>query len=77
MPSSATMCVHPQEALGFIVVPSVLVITPLLDVTNKKSHTTQMNCARVTIYKDTLPVKMVTSREPNRSWPEEVNKAWL
>jgi hypothetical protein len=43
MPSSATMCVHPQEALGFIAVPPVLVITPLLDVTNKKSHATPMD----------------------------------
>jgi hypothetical protein len=31
----------------------------------------------MTIYKrDTPPVKMVTSREPNRSWPDEMNKAW-
>jgi hypothetical protein len=28
------------------------------------------------IQRDTPPVKMVTSREPNRSWPDEVNKAW-
>jgi hypothetical protein len=28
------------------------------------------------IQRDTLPVKMVTSREQNRSWPKEVNKAW-
>jgi hypothetical protein len=76
VPSSATMCVHPPEALGFSAVSPILVITPLPDITNKKSHTTQMNCARVTIYKDTLPVKTITSREPNRSWPDEVNKAW-
>jgi hypothetical protein len=30
----------------------------------------------VTIYKETLPAKTVTSREPNRSWPDEINKAW-
>jgi hypothetical protein len=54
VPSSATMCVHPQEALGFIAVPSVLVITPLPDVTNKKSHVTLMDWARVTIYKEIL-----------------------
>ena len=70
------MCAHIQKALGFVTTPLVLVITPLPDVTNKKSHTTQMNCARVTIYKDTLPVKTITSREPNRSWPDEMNKAW-
>jgi hypothetical protein len=28
------------------------------------------------IQRDTLSVKMVTSRAPNRSWLEEVNKAW-
>jgi hypothetical protein len=48
------MCAHTQKALGFIVASSVLVITPLPDVTNKKSHTTQMNWARVTIYKEIL-----------------------
>jgi hypothetical protein len=48
------MCVHPHEALGFIAVPSVLVITPLLDVTNKKSRVTLMDWVRVTIYKDIL-----------------------
>jgi hypothetical protein len=69
------MCVHSQEALGFVTAPSVLVITPLPDVTNKKSHTTPMDWARVTIYKETLPVKTVTSREPNKSWPDEMNKA--
>jgi hypothetical protein len=54
MPSSATMCVHPQETLGFIAVPSVLVITPLLDVTNEKSRVTLIDWARVTIYKEIL-----------------------
>jgi hypothetical protein len=54
MPSSATMCVHPQEALGFIAVPTVLVITPLPDVTNKKSRATPMDWVRVTIYKEIL-----------------------
>ena len=48
------MCVHPQEALSFIAVPSVLVITPLLDVTNKKSRVTLIDWARVTIYKEIL-----------------------
>jgi hypothetical protein len=48
------MCVHPQEALGFIAVPSVLVITPLLDVTNKKSRVTLMDWVRVTVYKEIL-----------------------
>jgi hypothetical protein len=72
------MCMHPQEALGFIAVSSILVITPLPDITNKKSRVTLMEWVRVTIYKEiyTLPVKMVTSRAPNRSWPIEVNKAW-
>jgi hypothetical protein len=37
------MCVHSQEALGLIAAPLVLVITPLLDVTNKKSRATQMD----------------------------------
>ena len=54
---------HPQEALGFIAVPSVLVITPLSDITNKKSHATPMNWARMTMYKETLPVKTVISRD--------------
>jgi hypothetical protein len=48
------MCVHSQEALGFIAVPSILVITPLPDVTNKKSRATPMDWARVTIYKEIL-----------------------
>ena len=46
------MCVYPQEALDFIAAPPVLVTTPLLDITNKKSHATQMNWARATIYKE-------------------------
>jgi hypothetical protein len=54
MPSSATMCVHPQGALGFIAVPTVLVITPLPDVTKKKSRVTPMDWVRVTIYKEIL-----------------------
>jgi hypothetical protein len=37
------MCMHPQEALGFIVASSILVITPIPDVTNKKSHMTQID----------------------------------
>jgi hypothetical protein len=40
----AQPCVdHPQEALGFVATPSILIITPLLDVTNKKSHATQID----------------------------------
>ena len=70
------MCAHTQKALGFVTTSSVLVITPLPDVTNKKSRTTPMDWARVTIYKETLPVKMVTSRESNRSRPDEMNKTW-
>jgi hypothetical protein len=34
---------RPQEALGFVAAPSILVTTPLPDVTNKKSRTTQMD----------------------------------
>jgi hypothetical protein len=45
------MCAHTQKALGFVVAPSALVITPLPDVTNKKSRTTQIDWARMTIYK--------------------------
>ena len=45
---------HPQEALGFSAVPSVLVITPLPDITNKKSRVTPMDLARVTICKEIL-----------------------
>jgi hypothetical protein len=51
----AQPCVdHPQEALGFVMAPSVLVITPLPDITNNKSHATQMDWARMTIYKKKL-----------------------
>jgi hypothetical protein len=32
------MCAHTQKALGFVAAPSALVITPLPDVTNKKSY---------------------------------------
>jgi hypothetical protein len=40
----AQPCVdHPHEALGFVAAPLVLVITPLLDVTNKESHATQID----------------------------------
>jgi hypothetical protein len=38
-------------ALGFIAVSPILVITPLPDITNKKSHTTQLDGLRMTIYK--------------------------
>ena len=54
MPSSATMCVHPQEALGFSAVSPILVITSLPDITNKKSHTTKIDWSRVIIYKEIL-----------------------
>jgi hypothetical protein len=76
MLSSATVCMHPQEALDLVASPSVLVTTPLPDVTNRKSRATQLDWSRVIIYKETLPVKTVTSREPNRLWPDEMNKAW-
>jgi hypothetical protein len=72
----AQPCAHTQKALGFVTAALVLVITPLSDITNKKSHAIQMNWARVTIQRDTPPVRMVTSREPNRSWPDEMNKVW-
>ena len=69
------MCAH-TEGPQFRHGTTGLVITPLSDITNKKSHATQMNWARVTIYEETLPIKTVTSREPNRSWPDEMNKTW-
>jgi hypothetical protein len=69
------MCAHTQKALGFVTTPSVLVIAPLPDITNEKSrHANRMS--RGTIYKETLPIRMVTSRELNRLWPDEMNKAW-
>jgi hypothetical protein len=37
------MCAHTQKALGFVVAPSALVITPLPDVTNKKSRAIPMD----------------------------------
>jgi hypothetical protein len=45
---------HPQEALGFVAVSSILVITPIPDTINKKSHTTQIDWSRMTIYKELL-----------------------
>jgi hypothetical protein len=48
------MCAHTQKALGFVTAPLVLVITPLPDKTNKKSRTTQLDWARVIIYKEIL-----------------------
>jgi hypothetical protein len=39
----AQSCAHTKKALGFVTAPLVLVITPLSDITNKKSHVTQMN----------------------------------
>jgi hypothetical protein len=71
--SSTTVCAHTQKAPGFVAVSSILVITPIPDITNKKSRATPMDWARVTIYKETLLVRMVTSREPNRTWPDEIN----
>jgi hypothetical protein len=51
VPSSATMCVHPPEALGFSAVSPILVITPIPDMTTKESHTTQIDWSRITRYK--------------------------
>jgi hypothetical protein len=48
------VCAHTQKALGFVTTPLVLVITPLPEVTNKKSRVTLMDWARVTIYKEIL-----------------------
>jgi hypothetical protein len=48
------MCAHTQKTLGFVTAPPVLVITPLLDIINKKSRTTQIDWARVIIYKEIL-----------------------
>jgi hypothetical protein len=48
------MCMHPQEALGFIAVSSILVITPIPDIINKKSQTTQIDWSMMTIYKELL-----------------------
>jgi hypothetical protein len=48
------VCAHTQKAPGFVVVSSILVITPILDVINKKSHTTQIDWSRMTIYKELL-----------------------
>jgi hypothetical protein len=46
------MCAHTQKALGFVTAPPVLVITPLSNITNKKSRTSQIDWARVIIYKE-------------------------
>jgi hypothetical protein len=51
VPSSTTACVHPQEALGFIAAPSVLVITSLPNITNRKSYVAHMDYTRITIHK--------------------------
>jgi hypothetical protein len=51
MHQAAKSCVHPPEVLGFSAVSPILVITPLPDITNKKSHTTQIDGLRMTIYK--------------------------
>jgi hypothetical protein len=45
------LCVYPQEALCFGAASSILVITPIPDITNKKSHTTQIDWSRMIIYK--------------------------
>jgi thioesterase domain-containing protein len=50
----AQPCAHTQKTLGSFTASLVLVITPLSDITNKKSHATQMNWARVTMYKEIL-----------------------
>jgi hypothetical protein len=47
------MCAH-TEGPQFRQAPLVLVITPLSDIINKKYHATQMNWARVIIYKEIL-----------------------
>jgi hypothetical protein len=57
-------------------VSPILVITPLPDITNKKSHTTQIDWSRITRYKRDSTCKTITSRDPNRSWSKEVNKVW-
>jgi hypothetical protein len=54
VPSSTTMCVHSQEALGLVATPSILVITPLPDTINKKSHVALIYWARMTICKKRL-----------------------
>jgi hypothetical protein len=57
--------------------PLVLVITPLSDITNKKiSRDTNELGKGDNVQRDTPPVRMVTSREPNRSWLDEMHKAW-
>jgi hypothetical protein len=43
VPSSKTVCAHTQKAPGFIAVSSILVITPIPDITNKKSHASPIN----------------------------------
>jgi hypothetical protein len=70
------VCAHTQKAPGFVAVSSILVITPIPDIINKKSHTTPIDWTRMAIYEKTLPVKTVTSRESNRSWPDEINTIW-
>jgi hypothetical protein len=37
------MCAHTQKALGFVATSSILVITPLPDETNKRSHAAQID----------------------------------
>jgi hypothetical protein len=45
------VCVYPQEALGFVAAPSVLVITPLPSSTNEKPYVAHIDQARMTRYK--------------------------
>ena len=47
----AQPCAYTQKALGFVTAPQVLAIMPLPDVTNKRSHATQIDWSRMTIYK--------------------------
>jgi hypothetical protein len=70
------MCVHSQEAIGFVAAPSVLVITPSPDIINEKYRTAQWIEQGGNIQRDTPPIRMVTSREPSRSWTGETIQTW-
>jgi hypothetical protein len=48
------MCMHPQVALDFGAASTILVITPIPDITNKKSHATPIDWSKVTTYKGIL-----------------------
>jgi hypothetical protein len=60
VPSSTTACVHPQEVLGFVAAPSVLVITSLPNITNRKSYVANMDYTRIPYIKETPPIRMIT-----------------